>query len=53
MKVIDLKKPRTGRVIYKTAVSYLIDWHYDDEPEFLYPKDLRELWHGKKRYKFI
>lgn len=53
MKIIDLKKPRTGKILYTTKLnSYYVDWHYG-ETDFLTVVNREEKFEGQPRYKVV
>lgn len=53
MKVIDLKLPRTGKVLRKTPLnSYYVQWHFG-ETDFLTAMNRKEKWYGQPRYKVV
>lgn len=55
MKIIDLKKPRTGRVTRTTKMgSVFVEWHYDTLGErMLLPSNMKEIWYGSPRYRLV
>jgi hypothetical protein len=53
MKIIDLRKPRTGKVLCTTKLnSYYVDWHYG-ETDFLTAINRKEMFYGRPRYKVV
>ena len=48
-RIVDLKKPKTGKIIDEGRFIMMVRWH-DDDCEILFLNDLKRVFLGKPRY---